>query len=270
MAITKAKSYDILRGQHGPWRRGAATLYAMQVKYIAQYPHKPVENLVQDGVNVALHIYNDEKHPKDKKAGVLAGIAAVKAAFPNIVIPDLEVHLLRATDIPAPDSVRGSVQIKNEATHIDKDANNKATIFLTQGVYEGNPAKKPRTAAGRFAITRGNKRWDQVEGQKPLPRGIADYFWEIDFFKKRSKFVAAVTVHELGHLLHQLQNPDAFWALGCDAASFKQVPDLAQDVSPYAKKALTEYVAEVFTARVLGFQVTDQMLADYRDLGGPE
>jgi hypothetical protein len=105
-------------------------------------------------------------------------------------------------------------------------------------------------------------------------RGIAHHVYDEkkSFFGNpgRAAMAEAVVVHELGHLLHEDQSPDAFWCekkgQGIDT---KGLVNAATLVSHYANKGPLEFVAEVFTARVYRKPVNATVIPWYTALGGP-
>jgi hypothetical protein len=75
-----------------------------------------------------------------------------------------------------------------------------------------------------------------------------------------------VVVHEMGHALQTTEGPDGF---ARTLAAVKAYESVAGRVSQYAVKDPGEFVAETFTALYAGETVAPDILAIYRDLGGP-
>ncbi len=74
--------------------------------------------------------------------------------------------------------------------------------------------------------------------------------------------VMITTIHEVGHLLHEINATDLFW-------KYKGFAKTAMKVSVYAAKSWKEFVAEVFTAQVLGMPLDNDVVQEYQQLGGP-
>lgn len=267
--IIKKKTYASFQTKHKAWRKAAAKMFKPAYDAIKKLPTKSTQDLDIKGVSVKLVTYKDEEHPKDKAKGVKEAVSAIKTALP-IAIPHLEIHLTSSTWVATPETLTGSTPIQCIAHHVDADANNKATIFLTSAAHEPNPPAKPQVPLGGKPLKKGSKSYRAVHQSMARKRGIADYIYESQTFNKRSAMVSAVTIHEIGHILHQTQHPDAFWALNCSPSDYKQRPDYSLDLSPYASDSHCEYVAEFFTALVLGFTLTTSMRNHYNDLGGPQ
>jgi hypothetical protein len=78
----------------------------------------------------------------------------------------------------------------------------------------------------------------------------------------------ASVVHELGHMMHYHSSPSTFY--GLHSADFKRAGgDVAMKVSSYASGNPREFVAEVFMGLVYGRTFDDDVIAMYRDFGGP-
>lgn len=79
-------------------------------------------------------------------------------------------------------------------------------------------------------------------------------------------FCAAVCVHEIGHVLHEIADAEFFWS----AAANEATPGhLGGQVSMYAGNNIKEFVAEVFTALVYGDQFNQQVMTAYAGYHGP-
>ncbi|WP_179401439.1 hypothetical protein [Burkholderia guangdongensis] len=79
-------------------------------------------------------------------------------------------------------------------------------------------------------------------------------------------FIEAVCVHEIGHILHEMENPEFFWSQEAN-----ELPNgkMAGQVSMYAGNNKKEYVAEVFTALVYGQTFSAPVIQQYVDYWGP-
>lgn len=86
---------------------------------------------------------------------------------------------------------------------------------------------------------------------------------------------ATIVIHELAHILHEINNPGVFWeelqAAEAQNASPNGAGWQAQsvDVSHYAGKNALEFVAEVFAGKIIGKVYPDTVMDVYRNLGGP-
>jgi len=80
---------------------------------------------------------------------------------------------------------------------------------------------------------------------------------------------AAMVVHELGHLIHELNAPDQFW-YDKSTGSPRVPASIANCVSSYAhNNNYCEFVAEVFTGLVHGRAYPPEVLVEYARHGGP-
>ncbi len=108
-------------------------------------------------------------------------------------------------------------------------------------------------------------------GQKG-PRGVAhhtyDSTWRGLNNPKQTAQATATVIHELGHVLHELQNPERFWEFH-DKPIPPDVAKVAIQVSHYATNSPLEFVAEVFTGGVLGKRYGKEVRDAYGSLGGP-
>lgn len=83
----------------------------------------------------------------------------------------------------------------------------------------------------------------------------------------------AVIVHELGHLFHEANDSEKYWALktqkNVEGASNDRPPaDVAIQVSQYATKSKLEFVAEVFTGLIYGKHYSPAVMSRYAEYGG--
>jgi hypothetical protein len=211
----------------------------------------------------------DENHPNDKMRGVRRAIERINDARLALAIPNLEVYITRRVDGPIHGGL-GNRQIQTVGMHVNQHAVNHATIVLSgSSVLENALMGQPNPLNSQRLRCR-NTNFYAAQGTRG-PRGIADYWYETRRARKRSNRIAAITIHELGHILHQTLQPAQFWPLNCAAGDYGMAPDRRFNISLYAHNNLCEFVAEVFTARILGctFQHNAPILVDYATLGGP-
>ena len=279
MAINKHHAWNYYAGMIPNWRQQAVNNYK-EHRYAVRHAinwKNPVHEQIR-GVDVTFYIgsgKNNEEHPNDKKRGVKRAIERIKDADPNIAIPHLYVYMLNPTQGPKKRGINARMQIQTVATHVDRHGNDRATIVLSSSsllenpipIVGGNRNTNPLNAP---VLKCKNRDFYATSGTKRA-RGIADYWAESIHRYKDSNRVAAIVIHEIGHVLHQIQHPERFWPLNCIAADFQQNPNISINVSLYASNSLCEFVAEVFTARILGCTIiqNNQTIGDYTTLGGP-
>lgn len=127
--------------------------------------------------------------------------------------------------------------VRNVAFMGDEAGNRKATVFL-----------------GPQALT--------VTPPHVGPKGVADQI-------PNAKKGFAVTLHELGHVAHELLDEQGFWTLK-DPKVQNVPPGAAADVSAYAAQNKLEFVAETFTAVLVSPKKYPQEVFDaYDTLHGP-
>jgi hypothetical protein len=87
---------------------------------------------------------------------------------------------------------------------------------------------------------------------------------------KTSAKGAAAVVHEIGHLIHEHRSKNEFWEHKKKGADI--IPStLSKKISSYAfNNNYDELVAEVFTGLVHGKTYTQDVMAAYKAMGGPE
>lgn len=275
MAIHRRHTWNWYTGRVPNWRLQAVNNYK-EHRYAVRHAinwRNPVHEQIR-GVDVTFYIgtgKDDEEHPNDKKRGVKRAIERIKDSYRNIVIPHLYVYMLNPTQGPKRSDINARMQIQTVATHVDRLGNNRATIVLTGSSLLKNPISGGDKNPLRAPVLKCNKKKYHATPGTARARGIADYWAESIWRHKLSNRVAAIVIHEIGHVLHQIQHPERFWPLNCCADNFKQVPNISTNVSLYASKSLCEFVAEVFTARILGCSMYVNRLIneDYGILGGP-
>lgn len=272
MTVTKAHPFNHLSytSKHSDWKDGAVAAFLPQLRILGTLPHKPDSTKDIGGTSVTVRVYNQEKKKKEKLQCIRAGVEAVQAAFPNLQIPALEFHCVHEFNIPDETSPSGIVKITCVANHLDEDKSNKVRVFLTKALWEGVPEHTPVIESGGKFISKGMKPFFHNYGPMGSVRGIADYLWQ-DAKKSEREIVrgTAVVVHEIGHVLHQLHNTNSFWALNCRPGDFTISDSPKNDISTYGGSCPVEWIAEVFTAKVMGFKLTTAVEWDYRALDGP-
>lgn len=77
--------------------------------------------------------------------------------------------------------------------------------------------------------------------------------------------VASTTIHEIGHILHERNAPKLFW----DDSKQGMKVENADKISVYATDNWKEFIAETFTAMVMGYRLDSNVLLEYDNLGGP-
>lgn len=95
-----------------------------------------------------------------------------------------------------------------------------------------------------------------------LPIGMATIFGK----GSTIDFVAAVCVHEIGHILHEFFDPEFFWSAAANAPT---PPALGGKVSMYAASNIKEFVAEVFTGMIYGQRFDEELMGKYNEFHGP-
>ena len=109
---------------------------------------------------------------------------------------------------------------------------------------------------------------------KEGPRGIAhqeyDAAWRGLGNPKTQAQASTTVIHELGHILHEQQSASRFWQIHDEDHLARGVAIVATEVSHYATKGPTEFVAEVFAGTISGRRYSDGVKNAYRDLGGPD
>jgi hypothetical protein len=170
-------------------------------------------------------------------------------------LPALDFYLCSSQNVP-------NVAMK---TYI---GNNPApVIFLGPKMWSKNPMQ-----AGTGTMVTGGV---GTSG----PRGIADQVYDgtTRFFgnPKQKAQGETIVIHELGHILHEINNPGVFWEEQQAAEQQQPSPNapgwqnLATDVSHYAGNNALEFVAEVFAGTLVGKAYSQQVMAAYAALGGP-
>lgn len=108
-------------------------------------------------------------------------------------------------------------------------------------------------------------------------RGMADIAYDgtSRFFgnPKTKAHIETTVIHELAHILHEAASTSDFWDMKVnDSATVAKESGwmaAATNVSQYATKNALEFVAEVFTGRLIGKTYSDDVNDAYSNLGGP-
>lgn len=133
------------------------------------------------------------------------------------------------------------------------------TIFMGTKTGQHNP--QVRTAPG---ITGGIG----ASG----PRGVADQVYDGTqrWFgnPKMHAHATTVVIHEIGHVLHDVQNPGLFWDYKLGRPGAGGWLAIATSVSHYATQNPLEFVAETFAGRLSG-KTYAGVAAPYAAVGGP-
>jgi hypothetical protein len=256
-------------GQIAAWRTQAANNYTTSLVNLNTLIWHPAVAHVINGVNVNVHMGTDEIHPRDKMRGLRRAIERIAAARPLLAFPNLEVYITNHTSgaVASPMGVRP--QLQTVGMHVNGAGVNHATIVLTGSSIQSNPLQTEHTPRAPGLRCRG-RLFYAAQGTRRM-RGIPDYWYETRRARKRSNLVAAVTIHEMGHIFHQLNHPARFWPLNCAPADFNMAPNRKINISMYANSSLCEFVAEYFTARILGCTIAAGLVPiniDYNALGG--
>jgi hypothetical protein len=156
--------------------------------------------------------------------------------------------------------------VMNVAFVGDAAGGQTVTIFLGPRVHHAQRKMKNPPMQIEGGITAGGR-----------ARGIADqeYDGTTVWFgnPKQVAMITAVTVHEMGHVLHEYNNPGIFWDLKVDRTAQQHNATgwmaHAMDVSQYATNNALEFVAETFTGTILGKNYAGPLMGAYAALGGP-
>jgi hypothetical protein len=81
------------------------------------------------------------------------------------------------------------------------------------------------------------------------------------------RYITAVCVHELGHILHELASEEFFWSTAANAITPGSLG--TQAGSMYAAANIREFVAEVFAGLVYGESFSREVMEAYRNYHGP-
>lgn len=80
---------------------------------------------------------------------------------------------------------------------------------------------------------------------------------------------AAIVTHEIGHLLHELEDEDSFWGQMPGFPNGLSPNEIFNEVSLYAASNSKELVAEAFLGMVYGKRYSQPINDAYRALSGP-
>ena len=205
------------------------------------------------GVQVKIRTESGDQLSKLHKTSIERAVATVTAA--GHALPPLDFYLCADINIP------------NVAMKTYTGANATPVIFLGPKMWAKNPMQP--NSGNLVAGGIGTK------GQ----RGIADqqYDGTSRFFGNPGQKAQGETIviHELGHVLHEMNNPGVFWEDQQAAEAQNASPngagwaDASVSVSAYAGKNPLEFVAEVFSGIVVGKNYAATVTGPYAALGGP-
>lgn len=158
--------------------------------------------------------------------------------------------------------------VRNIAFVGDRFGGRSVTIFLGPKILRQTPKANP---ANEQLIKGGMG----AGGKRGVPDRVYDSrdHW-YSSKEAREARATAIIVHEFGHVLHEFNDPDAFWSLKAPPSD-GPIPPLAPAlaaalVSDYASgNNYLELVAETFTAMMHGEEFTDAVMDEYRAAGGP-
>lgn len=185
------------------------------------------------GVTVTSFADENELRYDDKMLAVDSAISKVVAL--GIVLPiSIKVYCTGSTNI-------GRLQMKNVAFQRGVSGARDASIVLSPKVLNYEWASALNGLCTQPDI------YDQT------PKGLC----------------TAIVVHELGHLLHEIQDEDLFWGRMPEFPNGLKPLDIFRCVSAYAASNPKELVAEVFLGRVFGKNFEPFIIEAYRALGGP-
>lgn len=203
--------------------------------------------------DITIHCAGKDPVAEDKQKALLSAIEIVVAA--GHAITDLTVYL-------------------------SDDANVQTIAFVGSTAGDREPTIFLGGKAGKTSC--------KAKGDQPVviqggigaggrERGIADqqYDGTARWFgnPKRLALMEATMIHELGHVLHEQHDPSMFWDLKASvippAVAGSGWLNAALDVSQYATKGPLEFVAEVFTGRLLGKVYTATVDNAYAAANGP-
>lgn len=192
------------------------------------------------GVNVSYFADETETQLDDKKEAVAAGL--LKVASKGIALPDtLKVYCTGSKNRNFSSGGNDvSQQMKNCAYQRGMGGGQDPTMVLS-----------PKVLDPMWAASLGGLCTKVSDGGA---KGLC----------------AAIVVHEVGHLLHELEAEDWFWG---PAAAFPpnglSINQIADEVSIYATTNAKELVAEVFLGRVYGKNFGKPVMDAYAAFQGP-
>jgi hypothetical protein len=213
-----------------------------------------VDQLTMGGVDFQVEFEGGDEHRKVK-------LQAIKNA--------VELIQSKGKVVPATRFVVTSADgVRNIAFIGDRLGGRSVTIFLGPKILQQTPKTKP---ANDDLIKGGMG----AGGKRGVPDRIYDSrdHW-YSSSEAREARATAIIVHEFGHVLHEFNDPDAFWSLKAPPQG-GPIPPLAPAaaaslVSEYASgNNYLELVAETFTAMMYGEEFSDAVMDEYRAAGGP-
>lgn len=156
--------------------------------------------------------------------------------------------------------------VPNVAMKTYNAGNPEPVIFLGPNMWAKNPkAAGPNPGVQGGIGTAG-------------PRGVANQCYDgtTRFFgnPKQKAQGAAIVIHELGHILHEINSPGTFWEIQIQTEGQQPITSSptwagqAPKVSHYACNNCLEFVAETFTGILCGKNYDANVTAAYNGAGG--
>jgi hypothetical protein len=268
MTITQAHPYAYYTGQIPGWRNTAASLYEELFDAMRSQTYR-LKPLVQQNIgkfNVRLRQSARDNLPNLKKNAIVDGFNRINTyynAHPLIIYPAHIPNPLTVDVFSIPETNFSTV-----GQHVYKDRTDRATITIN-----GNNPKVQRLnllTTGTAITYKGKAFRPGVNSGGPA--GIPDYVSDRAVGNQKHARVEATIIHEMGHVLHQLNNPAAFWPINCCSGDYNMTVGSRLDISNYANTSYCEFVAELFTAKIYGFTGpnlgANALYGDYLTLGG--
>ena len=172
--------------------------------------------------------------------------ALTKLSFYGFALPEVEVYVVPADSTAAK---------KPRASYM-RDDKGHMSLFMR----------------GDFLSFRGEARSIADQASQRAHRGgvLGRRLRTDEMAARRAELTLAkaTVIHELGHALHEHQSPEIYWMQKVDGQALHR-PGLAAWVSPHAVTDSLEFVAEVFTALMLGYSFDKRVMSHYLELGGP-
>lgn len=218
-------------------------------KELARFKTRATSARTLSGVIVRFTTDGEDGRAGIKSTAVERGLAAIAAK--GIALP-LQINVLRS-------SAEGVRCVAFMST------TNTPDIYLGPKICQLNPVQ-PHVST---PIVGGL-------GQKTIGvRGVASQIYDLTGRKlvgdpKLKAQATAIFVHEMGHVLHSITNPQRFWDGKAGAPHLDADWDrVAQGVSHYATQSALEFVAEVFCGTIMGRAYSGAIQTAYAALGGP-
>ncbi len=166
----------------------------------------------------------------------------------------INTALLRKIDLPPIKFyLSKDMSVRNIAFMANAEGKHDAIIILGGKYWTNQQIKESTTAGVANAVYDGTQRWFGNPKQKA--------------------FGAAMILHEMGHLMHEIASPDIFWSnkMGKTLLPSANVwGESAVKISMYCARASTslEFIAECFAGVMCGKSYDGQVKAAYEACGG--